>query len=293
MSNEDKPVEGAVKADPKDKDTKAAKPEVPEADDKDPGDEAAPGGADDPAKPKKPHWSQKRIDELTAHRRQAERDRDHWRELAMRGARRPAQPAQPQAPAVNKPSASQFQTTEDYLEALADWKSDQKLQEWDRKRREQAEKQAREAQQQKVQKTFAEREQKAREKYGDDEFEQVAYHLAPINEVMAEVIRRSEFGPEIAYFLGKNPDKGQQIAAMQDAHSVALAIGRIEAQLEAQANPVAPAVVPSAPKAAPTAAPPPPKTLSGSAPVQKKLEDDLTTKEWMALRNQQVRKKRA
>jgi len=289
VSKEDeKPVEGADKADPKDKDVKAAKPEAPEAEDKDPGDEATPGGTDDPAKPKKPHWSQKRIDELTYSRRSAERDRDYWRELAIKNAQQPAQPAQQQTPAANKPAPAQFTTTEDYLEALADWKSEQKLQDWDRKRRESAEKEQREQAAQKVHKTFAEREQKAREKYED--FEEVAYHLAPINEVMAEVIRRSEFGPEIAYFLGKNPDRGQQIAQMTDPHSVALAIGRIEAQLDAQANP-APAVT-STPKAAPTTAPPPPKTLSGSAPVQKSPEE-MTTKEWVDWRNSQVRKKRA
>lgn len=289
--DEAQPEKGAVVADPKDKEQKAKPPEAPEPEDKDPGDEAASGGNDDPAKPKKPHWSQKRIDELTYSRRQAERERDYWREFAIRFQQQPAQPAQQQTPAANKPTPDQFTDTPSYLEALADWKAEQKWEQKERARREETEKREREEKTQKVHKTYAEREQKAREKYED--FEEVAYHAAPINEVMAEVIRRSEFGPEIAYFLGKNPDRGQQIAQMQDAHSVALAIGRIEAQLEAQATPPAPAaVVTSAPKAAPTAAPPPPKTLSGSAPVQKNM-DDMTVEEWMAERKSQIRKKRA
>lgn len=284
MTEEKKPDEGAPKADPKDPIAKAAEPE-----DKDPGDEANPATDAQPKPGKKP-WHERRIGELTYNWRQAERDRDHWRELATRQAQQPKpQSAQTQAQATTKPSASQFQTTEDYLEALAEWKSDQKLQDWDRKRREEAEKREKDERQQKAARTFSEREQKARDKYED--YQDVAYSDAnPISELMAKAIYASEMGPEVAYFLGKNPDRGLQIAQMTDPSSVALAIGRIEAQIEAAASPPAPAAT-SAPKAAPTAAPPPPKVLSTSAPTQKK-PDDMTTEEWMDWRNSQLRKKR-
>jgi hypothetical protein len=288
VTEEKKPEEGAPKADPKEDHPKAVKPK--ESEDSDPGDEAAPEGDKAADKPKKKHWAEKRFEELTYHRRQAERDRDYWRELATKQASQPQQqPAQTQAQATTKPSASQFQTTEDYLEALADWKSDQKLQDWDRKRREETEKREKEERQQKVARTFSEREQKARDKYED--YQEVAYgDDNPISELMAKAIYASEMGPDVAYYLGKNPDKALQIAQMPDPSSVALAIGRIEAQIEAAATPPAPAAT-STPKAAPTAAPPPPKVLSTSAPTQKK-PDDMTTAEWMDWRNSQLRKKR-
>lgn len=283
---EKKPVEGA-QADPKA--TEAAKA-APEPRDDDPGDEASPEGKTDSAdkKPRKP-WHEKRIGELTYNWRQAERDRDYWRELATRQPSQPqAQPAQQQTQATQKPLPAQYQSTEEYLEALADWKSEEKLSAWDRKRREEAERTEREQSTRKVFDSFSERQAKAREKFAD--FDEVAYSPdTPISPLMAEVITRAEMGPEIAYFLGKNPDKGLQISQMTDPHSVALALGRIEAQLAApQPQPV----TASAPKAAPTAAPPPPKTLSGSAPVQKNPED-MTTREWVTWRNAQIRKKRA
>src|SRR5689334_5427715 len=61
------------------------------------------GGTNAPAKPK-PSGVQKRLDELTRNWRQAERDRDHWREQATRNQ---SQPAQPQA-AQGEPSLEQF-----------------------------------------------------------------------------------------------------------------------------------------------------------------------------------------
>lgn len=290
MTKEATPDEGAPKADPKEPIAKAAEPK-----DNDPGNEANPEGKQGDSADKKPRkpWHEKRIGELTYNWRQAERDRDYWRELASRQAQQSqAAPAQQQAQASNKPQRAAFASDEEFFESLADWKADQKYEERERKRREETEKQEREKSTRKVHETYVEREAKAREKY--DDFEEVAYNpSAPISELMADVIRRSEFGPEIAYFIGKNPDKGLQIAQMTDPHSVALALGRIEAQIETAATPSQPVAVASAPKAAPTAAPPPPKVLSSAAPTQKRLEDDMPTKEWIALRNSQVRKKRA
>lgn len=290
-ADEVQPDKGAVVADPKDKDVKAAKPDAPAPDDKDPGDEASPGGGNDADKPKKPHWSQKRIDELTRNWRQEQREKAQLLEL-LRQREQEAKPAvQPQAQAATKPQPNQYQTTEEFLEALADWKAESKIQDWDRKRRTEAEENAKRESEQKRKQTFAEREAKARAKYED--YDLVALgDETPITELMAKVIYASDLGPEIAYFIGKNPDKGQQIAQMTDPAQVALAIGRIEAQVEAAATPPPAPEVPAAPKAAPTAAPPPPKTLSGSAPAQKNPEQ-MTTKEWMDWRNSQVRKKRA
>lgn len=66
---------------------------------------------------------QNRIDELTRARREAEREAEYWKTRAGAPANPPAQNAAP----PQKPVASQFQSTEDYVEALADWKVDQKL----------------------------------------------------------------------------------------------------------------------------------------------------------------------
>jgi len=93
----------------------------------------------------------------------------------------------------------------------------------------------------------------------------------PITPVMGEAITESDVGPQVAYWLGKNPSDAHRIASLPPVRQVA-EIGRIEARLTAQ---------PTAKKT--TAAPPPPHTISGSpSPVAANPESmDLETyKKW-------------
>ena len=108
------------------------------------------------------------------------------------------------------PPADQFESPEAYAEALAVRKAEELIA--------QRELQKQRAQ---IEDAYAEREEDARAKY--DDFEQVAYNPnLRVTDVMAETIKASEIGPELAYWLGSNPKEADRISRM----SPLLQIGR-------------------------------------------------------------------
>lgn len=108
-----------------------------------------------------------------------------------------------------------------------------------------------------------------------------------ITDHMARVIKSLDNGPEIAYYLGENPEKSHAIARLPD-YLQSAEIGTIRARLEAAKT--APPPVSKAP-------PPPAKletteaspTLDPSDPASDKLEN---SDEWMRRRNRQLAKLR-
>ena len=153
-------------------------------------------------------------------------------ERKLRREMQARQEAATQAPAVEstaKPTPEQFTKTEDYVEALADWKAEQvfskKIGEFQAKTREQYQRQ----QQEQVAATYLERVTVAKEKYSD--FDQVAYNPSlPITDAMAETIQQSDYGTEVHYYLGKNPSEAKRIAGLSPFLQ-AKEIGRLEAKL--------------------------------------------------------------
>lgn len=115
-------------------------------------------------------------------------------------------------------SREQFGSDDEFVEALANIKAEQKLAARERQH-----------QQTEVLSAYHEREEAAREKY--DDFQQVAYNpRLPITDVMAETIQYSEVGPDLAYFLGSNPKEAERISRLSPILQ-AKEIGRIEAKL--------------------------------------------------------------
>jgi ElaB/YqjD/DUF883 family membrane-anchored ribosome-binding protein len=140
----------------------------------------------------------------------------------------------PDAP--QKPKPEQFTTTEEYVEALTAYKADEIF----RTRTQESESQRREAEQrqrhQSVVSSYQERVEQAMDKYPD--FEDVAYSPdVPITNAMAATIQESEKGPDIAYFLGKNPAEAQRIAKLSPFLQ-AKELGKLEAKLESAPAPV-------------------------------------------------------
>jgi hypothetical protein len=83
-----------------------------------------------------------------------------------------------------------------------------------------------------IEDTFAEREEEARTKY--DDFDQVAYNPnLRVTDVMAETIKASDLGPDLAYWLGSNPKEADRISRLSPLLQ-AREIGKIEAKLTAQ-----------------------------------------------------------
>jgi len=133
-------------------------------------------------------------------------------------AQRQAEMQTLRAPAAQ--SVDQFETPEAYAEALALQRAEELVAKRDAAR-----------QQSQILESYHEREEEARGKYED--FEQVAYNpKLPITDVMAETIRSSDVGPELAYYLGSNPKDAERISRMSPLGQ-AKEIGKIEAKLAA------------------------------------------------------------
>ena len=215
-----------------------------------------PEGADKPAKT----FSQEEVDKLIGKRlAREERKWQRERDRAIAQTAREQQPAPKAQEPANKPVPDSYKSTEEYLEALTDWKAEQKitakLSERDRAEREaRARREAEEASAE-----YREREEAARDKY--DDFEEVAYNpKLSISDVMADTIQASEQGAELAYYLGKNPKEAARIAALKPFLQ-AKELGRLEAKL---------ADAPAAPAKKPSSAPEPIKPVApkgGSQPV--------------------------
>ena len=121
---------------------------------------------------------------------------------------------------VDVPPVDQFESPEAYAEALAEKKAQELI-----AQREAAKQRA------EIMDAYHDKEEEVRGKY--DDFDQVAYNPnLPITEVMAETIRASDVGPELAYHLGSNPKEAERIAKLSPFLQ-AKEIGRIEAKLAA------------------------------------------------------------
>lgn len=232
------------------------------------------GGTDAPAKPRT--GVQKRLDELTRNWRQAERDRDHWREQATRVAPR----QEPQA-AQGEPTLEQFNgDPAKFYAEHARWAAKEVLRQ---EREAEANQKKQERQREKAQK-YEERANKARTKYEDFD-DLITDPSLPVTEDMADYIRESEEGPEVAYWLARNPQEAHRIAQM-NARDADRALARIEARLSTPAPAVA------APKPVTNAPPPPPTVGTAAATGKPPLSDDGSIKEWMRERTQQLRKRK-
>ena len=125
--------------------------------------------------------------------------------------------AQPQAPR-EVPPIDQFESPDAYAEALAVRKAEELIAQRDFQR-----------QQAEINDAYHDREEEARAKY--DDFEQVAYNpQLRVTDVMAETIKASDMGPDLAYWLGTNPKEADRISRLAPLLQ-AREIGKIEAKL--------------------------------------------------------------
>lgn len=211
-----------------------------------------PAGQEQPEQPKAeetekpnptPKGVQKRLDEL---RRQAgDAQRMNERLLALMEKTL----VKGEAPRAEVPSGppkrENYESWEDYAEAKADWQIAQRLQEIEQKaeiaRRQQAVQQR--------ESTWQQREAEAAKKYEDYEDVVTAEDLS-ITPIMAEAIKDSDLGADVAYYLGKNPKEAERISALSPAAQVR-ELGKIEARLEMK------------PAKTPSKAPPPIEPVGG------------------------------
>lgn len=210
---------------------------------------------------------QQRFDELTKWGHASEREAAYWKAIAT------AKPTQ-QEVSAQKPTRDAFQSDEEFIEAVADWKAEQRIQEAFSKR-EEAERQRREVEEtQRRQMTYAERAEAAVKEIPDF-YEVVSASDIPVSDAVREVLIESDKGPELAYHLAKNPDVAEHLNTLSPL-AAARELGRIEATLSK------PAVQPKPV----TKAPAPIKPI-GQGQAATKAPTEMSMDEYKAMRAKQ------
>lgn len=239
-------------------------------------------------KPKKRKGGfKRRIDKLTNKLSEAEREAQYWRDQAMRAKKEEmvdagARETETVAKSDGRPDPDNFETHEEYLDALTDWKVDRRL-EADKKAK--AEEDLRKEQKTLEQAHF-ERVQSFVKDH--DDFEEVLSEVddIPMSPAVGELILKSDNGPELMYELAKDPEEFERINDLAPL-AAARAIGRIEAGLSKSSETKKEDNKQSTSKVAQTKAPKPPSPVSKKASVSTKSPDEMDFQEYKRWRAQQ------
>jgi uncharacterized protein YozE (UPF0346 family) len=232
----------------------------------------------DAGTPKKKGGFQRRIDKLNKRVSSTEEERDYWREQALKKGE--IQTPKPQESTVEKtakdmtgkPDPDKFETVADYLEAVADWKYEQRVQ------KAEADKKVAEAKStyEKSISTFQEKRDEFKKSVADyDEALDSVEHI-PLSVALHDFILESEHGPQLAYELAKNPDEYERVSKLSP-----LALYREMGKMEAKISPA------STSEKTPnkiTKAPAPIKPVSRGAVTSTKDPGEMSYKEYVEWR---------
>lgn len=188
------------------------------------------------------------------------------------------------ANATAKPRLEDFKTYDEYVEAVADWRADQKvstkLQEFRENELKGHEARAQEELAQRHAEAYSNAltAVEAAGKKAFPDFVDVVTNGPRLGPVVGQLVMQSDQAPAITYYLAKNPDVGLSIAEMEPRRA-AMEIGRLEAQLASRKT---------------TLAPPPPPEVGGKNQASKWTPDDVSgsTKDWIARRNKELAAKK-
>jgi hypothetical protein len=208
---------------------------------------------------KKGGW-QRRIDQLTREKHELEA---RLASLATKPAE--TKPAKAETKADDgEPQIGDFETYDAYTRALARHEARQLIDEQMKHLREAEEKAVREYAQKREAEQWDAKLAEARTRYKD--FDDIAFDPdVPVTPAMAEVIRDSDKGADLAYWLGQHPERAAEIAKLTKATAIAREFGKIEAEL------AQPAPVVKKPKI--SAAPEPIKPVGSKAATSKAPAD--------------------
>lgn len=190
------------------------------------------------AKPK--NGMQERMDEITRARREAEREAEYWKARAKAGD----QPA-PKADPDGRPARDAYHSDEDYLEAVADWKVDQRLSKRDA---EATAKQAGEARAT----SWNTKLESARAEFADHQAVLDACDKQ-IHTQVSDALLEHEHGAKVAYELAKNPDLIDKLNGMS-ATQAAFEVAKIGAKFDKAPESATPSPKPAAVSKAPAPA---------------------------------------
>lgn len=243
--------------------------------------------AAEPAAKKKGGF-QRRIDKLNAAKSAAQQEAEYWKRLALESAgatKKDTPTVEKQAATEGKPNPDSFDTHAEFVEALTDWKTDQKLAARDQK----LEREKFQSTQAKAVQTYVERKEAFSEKVSD--FEDVLSEVddIPISPALQEIILSSENGPELAYELAKNRDEYARVCKLPPL-AAAREIGKIESRIAARTSEAKPEnkKITKAPK------PLEPVSAGGKGVVKKTVYDtDLSQADYEKLRAEHLKRRQA
>ncbi len=218
--------------------------------------------AEEEVEPELPKGLKKRFSQLTSEIRELKAQLAKPAAEVKPGIATPPVTEPAKADQTGKPVAANFTTYEEFVEALTDWKADQRD-----ALRAQVEAQTSAAATVKTQVEAA--------RLAHPDYDDVVTNDIPISPAMAEVLVGMETGAEVAYYLGSNPTEAARIAKLSPAQA-GVALAKIEAGLT-------PSAEPPKPKTAQSKAPAPPKTitgLGGSGDVQPDPKDFVAWNKW-------------
>jgi len=234
-------------------------------------EEPQPEGEEEESAKKPKKSAQKRIRELTAKYRQTEREVKELRQL-LNEQRQKGEQTPSQTP-PKKPTRDQFEDEDEYIEAVADWKTSQKLQEREQTQQQQQRKQKEQEEQERIGQavqTINEQGMNEFEDYEDVVFENDAL---TITDNMVHAISEMDYGHRVAYHLGNNPDRAAKIAEMSP-YRQATELGKIERDLTQK------------PKKKQPKTPPPTEPVKGGGESGESEPSDIN--DWMKHRRKQV-----
>jgi hypothetical protein len=174
-----------------------------------------------------------------------------------------------------KPDRANYSSDSDYVDALAEYKASILVAQKEHK-----------TSVKDTYSSFADKESEAYDKYKD--YDEVAHNPdLPVPEFVAEAIVAAQNGPDILYYLGKNPEEARRIAGLKSPQQ-ALEIGILSETLSK----------PNQGKGKKLTTAPPPISPIGSPTVAKVLDltdpkalQQMGQKEWIKARNEAERAK--
>ncbi len=212
---------------------------------------------------------QKRINDLTKKWRSTERALE-FEKSKRQEVEAELRKVKSTVPATDKPKVADFETEAEFVEALTDWKIEQRI----KSEKENVSKVVKETEEKKaIDETYSvldEIMEQGREKFEDFDDLVLAKGLV-LTEAMTEAVLFSDKADEILYYLGKHPDFSAKIAGLPPLR-IAQELGKIEEKLSQP---------PPAKKT--TETPPPIKPLKTKGVVEKD-PSQMSPKEYRAWR---------
>lgn len=183
------------------------------------------------SKPKKKGGFQKKLERAEKLRASLEQEKEYWRLEALRT--KPEAKTDVKPDLSSKPKAESFNSHDEYVEALTDWKLEQKLTERDRKQKESKVKDDVES---KINQHRARVAEFSKAKDDWDEITEAFNDTKNLTLTVQEAIVNSENGPAMIYELGKDPKELKRICGLSPIQA-AMALGKIEARVTKSDSP--------------------------------------------------------